>query len=182
MTAYSVEEKEIKEFVGKEVYGFDQCFRCGACSGVCPVKKVTPFFDPRKIVHLLLLGMHEKVLNEVLWYCSQCGSCVAVCPMDVKPKEVIKALRDYLVENGLISLERLFEIGVFARVNSEKCIVCLTCVRVCPFSAVSIKEKGFAEIDPSKCRACGICVMECPARAIELKPKPERLGVDEEKG
>jgi len=186
LTVSSVKEKEIKEFIRKKVSGFDQCFRCGACSGICPVKKINPIFDPRKIIHQFLLGLHERILNEVLWYCAQCGSCVAVCPMDVKPKEVIKALRDYLIENKLIDLDRLFEIGAFAKVNPEKCVVCLTCVRVCPFFAISIKEDvsikkegfaGFAEIDPSKCRACGICVMECPARAIELKAKREYIEV-----
>jgi heterodisulfide reductase subunit C len=167
-----VKEEVLKEFVGKRVDGFEQCFRCGACSGVCPVKRSTGVFDPRKIVHSLLLGFKEKVLNEVLWYCSQCGSCVPVCPMEVKPKEVISALREYMLEKGLIDRDRLFELGIFARVNPEKCIVCLTCVRVCPFGAVSIKEE-VAVIDPEKCRGCGICTRECPARAIEIKTRPE---------
>ncbi|MDM7202627.1 MAG: 4Fe-4S binding protein [Thermodesulfobacteriaceae bacterium] len=167
-----LQEKIFRDFVGERVETFDQCFRCGACSGICPVKKTTHIFDPRKIIHIFLLGYYDK-LNEVLWYCSQCGSCISVCPMVVKPKDVIKAIRDFLLERGIISLEKLFEIGAFARVNPDKCIVCLTCVRTCPWQAASIKEKGVAYIDPNKCRACGLCVMECPARAIELKSKGE---------
>jgi len=162
---------EIREFVGSLNEGFDRCFRCGACSGVCPVKKVEVKFDPRLIVHLLLNGFYERVLTERLWSCSQCGSCVPVCPMDVKPRDVIFGLRKYMLERGLISEERLFEIGAFARVNPEKCIVCLTCVRVCPFSAPIIADKGYAVIQIDKCKACGICVKECPAQAIELKGK-----------
>lgn len=177
MITISVSEGEVKSFVGEAVASFDQCFRCGACSGICPVKKTTKVFDPRKIVHLLLLGFMDKVLNELLWYCSQCGSCVPVCPMDVKPKDVIRALRGYTLEKGILDQERLFDLGVFARVNPQKCIVCLTCVRTCPFTAAAIGETGVAQIDPFKCRACGICVRECPARAIELKPKPEFLEV-----
>lgn len=177
MGRLAASEKEIKEFVRAQVATFDQCFRCGACSGICPVKKTSLIFDPRKIVHLFLNELLEKVLNEVLWYCSQCGSCVPVCPMDVKPRDVIRALRDFMLEKGLISEDKLFELGAFARVNPSKCVVCLTCVRTCPFSAVSVKEEGYAVIDKEKCRACGICVRECPAGAIELREKPEYLEV-----
>ncbi len=67
-----------------------QCFRCGACSGICPVEKVAEDFDPRKIVHAVLLGLREELLSgESIWKCSGCGSCVPVCPMDVKFMEVI---------------------------------------------------------------------------------------------
>lgn len=170
-------EETVKAFVGTHVFTYDQCFRCGACSGICPVKKVTGVFDPRKIVHLLLLGFLDKIPKEVLWYCSQCGSCVPVCPMDVKPKEVIYALREYMLREGLVDYDTLFEWGAFAKVDPKKCIVCLTCVRTCPFKAISIREAQFAYIDPRSCRACGICVVECPARAIELNSIPESLEV-----
>lgn len=169
-------EREVIDFVRREIETFDQCFRCGACSGICPVKKTTQIFDPRKIIHLFLNGFTEKVMNEILWYCSQCGSCIPVCPMVVKPKDVIGRLREFALERGVVSEDKLFELGVFARVNTELCVVCLTCVRTCPFSAAKIRN-GFAFIDPKKCRGCGICVMECPARAIELKRKPEFLEV-----
>ncbi len=181
MELNQVKEAELKKVVGEKVESFDQCFRCGACSGVCPVKKNTKVFDPRRIIHSLLLGLKEKVLNEILWYCSQCGSCVPVCPMEVKPKEVIGALRNYMLENGLIDLERLFELGAYARVLKEKCVVCLTCVRVCPYGAPMIKtdeKMSYVEIQVEKCKGCGICVKECPARAIELKEKPEYMEVE----
>ncbi len=177
MKLEKIEKGELINFVKREVETFNQCFRCGACSGICPVKKTTQVFDPRKIIYLLMLGFIDKLINEILWYCSQCGSCVPVCPMEVKPKDVIKSLRDFALEKNLVSEDKLFEIGVFARVNPEKCVVCLTCVRTCPFSAASIKDIGYAYIDPKKCKACGICVRECPASAIELKLKPEYLEI-----
>ncbi len=151
-----------------------QCFRCGACSGICPVKRTQEEFDPRVIVHAAILGLKEKLFGSaLLWHCSQCQSCVPVCPMEVKPAEVIKALRNYAWKEGLADEELLFEAGRLARVNPGKCIACLTCVRVCPFGAPSIKDEGYALIDPAKCHACGICVKECPARAIELHPAAE---------
>ena len=162
---------------------YSQCFRCGACSGICPVKKTRGEFDPRVIVHATVLGLKEKLFGSpLLWWCSQCESCVPVCPMEVKPAEVIRALRDYALRTGLATEEDLFEAGRLARVNPGKCIVCLTCVRVCPFGAPSIREEGYAVIDPAKCHACGICVKECPARAIEMKPAAEfetvKVGVE----
>ena len=57
---------EVREFVGSLNEGFDQCFRCGACSGVCPVKRLEKRFDPRLIVHLLLNGFYERVLTDLL--------------------------------------------------------------------------------------------------------------------
>ncbi len=56
-----------------------------------------------------------------------------------------------------------------AVVDGDKCVLCLTCVRSCPFKAMRIDEKEKkAECIPESCRKCGICVGECPARAITL--------------
>ncbi len=60
--------------------------------------------------------------------------------------------------------------GVVAEVNPDKCAVCLTCVRTCPFNVPVIDYKiDAAYIDPAKCQGCGVCVSECPAKAITLK-------------
>ncbi len=155
-----------------------QCYGCGSCSSVCPVEKVVPEFDPRKIVHMVKLGLEEQLLSsDIIWACSQCQSCVPVCPQEVKCSDVIKALRDESVKRGLASHDRLAELGFFARVDGGKCVACLTCVRLCPFGAPHIVDEGYAQIDPDLCRACGICVLECPAEAITLAPSPEQKGV-----
>ena len=60
--------------------------------------------------------------------------------------------------------------GVVAEVNPDKCVVCLTCVRTCPFNVPVIDYKvDSAYIDPAKCQGCGVCVSECPAKAITMK-------------
>ena len=57
--------------------------------------------------------------------------------------------------------------GLVADVNTEKCAVCCTCVRTCPFNVPVIdREIGAAFIDASLCRGCGMCVAECPGKAI----------------
>jgi heterodisulfide reductase subunit A len=59
--------------------------------------------------------------------------------------------------------------GIVAVVDQDKCAVCLTCVRVCPFNVPIIDYTiDAAYIDPAKCQGCGICPSECPAKAITL--------------
>jgi heterodisulfide reductase subunit A-like polyferredoxin len=60
--------------------------------------------------------------------------------------------------------------GIVAVVDQEKCAVCLTCVRACPFNVPVIDYTvDAAYIDPAKCQGCGVCPSECPAKAITLK-------------
>ncbi len=60
--------------------------------------------------------------------------------------------------------------GIVAEVDPDKCAVCLTCVRTCPFNVPVIDYTiDAAYIDPAKCQGCGVCVSECPAKAITLK-------------
>jgi heterodisulfide reductase subunit A-like polyferredoxin len=66
--------------------------------------------------------------------------------------------------------------GVVAAVNPDKCAVCLTCVRACPFSVPKIVEnekdssqRGHAFMEPAVCQGCGVCVGECPGKAIKLQ-------------
>ncbi len=59
--------------------------------------------------------------------------------------------------------------GVVAVVEPEKCAVCLTCVRTCPFGVPYIGPDGYAVIEPAICQGCGACVSECPGKAISLQ-------------
>lgn len=56
-----------------------------------------------------------------------------------------------------------------AEVDSDKCVLCLTCLRVCPHGAISVDtEKKAARVSAVSCRRCGLCAVECPAGAIQL--------------
>ena len=59
--------------------------------------------------------------------------------------------------------------GIVAVVEPEKCAVCLTCVRTCPFGVPYIGDEGHAVIEPAICQGCGACVSECPGKAITLQ-------------
>lgn len=61
------------------------------------------------------------------------------------------------------------EVGAqVSRVDQNKCISCMTCVKVCPYGAPMMNYDHKAEIQSAKCMGCGICAAECPARAIQL--------------
>jgi len=59
--------------------------------------------------------------------------------------------------------------GVVAVVDPDKCAVCLTCVRTCPFDVPKIGAEGHAVIEQAICQGCGACVSECPGKAISLQ-------------
>jgi len=155
----------------------NSCFSCGACSGACPVSQAVPDFDPRKIIHMVRMGMEERLLNsDLLWYCSGCRSCVFVCPQDVSFADIMGTLSELALRKGYITEEQLVEKGKAAQVQRDLCVSCLTCVRVCPWDVPKIDEGGVAAINVMDCKACGICVAECPAQAITLnESEDERL-------
>jgi heterodisulfide reductase subunit C len=155
----------------------NSCFSCGACSGICPVSQAIPEFDPRKIIHMVRMGLSERLLSsDALWYCSSCRSCVFVCPQDVSFADIMGALSRLAVKKGYVTREQLVAKGKAAEVQRDLCVSCLTCVRVCPWEIPKIDTGGYANIDVEECRACGICVAECPAQAIILnESEDERL-------
>ncbi|MBI5559110.1 MAG: 4Fe-4S binding protein [Deltaproteobacteria bacterium] len=158
---------EVTDIPGGEY--LNRCFSCGACSGICPVSQAIPDFDPRKIIHMIRMGLKERVLrSDLLWFCSRCRSCVFVCPQDVRFADIMKALRDLALQEGMITEQDLRDKGKSAWVERDLCVSCLTCVRVCPWEIPKIDAQGVAEINARECRGCGICVTECPAQAIRL--------------
>ncbi len=69
----------------------------------------------------------------------------------------------------ILSREGIMVGGVVAEVIPERCAVCVTCVRTCPYGVPKIGTEGHAVIDPAECRGCGACVAECPGKAIVLR-------------
>jgi heterodisulfide reductase subunit A-like polyferredoxin len=68
----------------------------------------------------------------------------------------------------ILSRDSIMVGGVVAEVDPDKCAVCVTCVRTCPYDIPYIGEEGHAVIEPAECHGCGCCVAECPGKAIQL--------------
>ena len=59
--------------------------------------------------------------------------------------------------------------AITAKVDTEHCVKCLTCVRSCPFEVPIFNfDEGVIEIDEALCHGCGICAGVCPREAIGL--------------
>jgi Pyruvate/2-oxoacid:ferredoxin oxidoreductase delta subunit len=63
-----------------------------------------------------------------------------------------------------------------AKVVPEKCSLCLTCLRLCPYRAPFLKD-GEMEISLERCQGCGMCLPMCPGQAIEMPPVDLRAEV-----
>ncbi|MCK4547270.1 MAG: 4Fe-4S dicluster domain-containing protein [Candidatus Eisenbacteria sp.] len=72
------------------------CYQCGACVADCPAARYSPDFNPRQIMLLALLGQEEALIgeNSPIWLCTNCYTCYERCPQDVRPIEVIIALKN----------------------------------------------------------------------------------------
>lgn len=89
------------------------CFACGKCSAVCPISEVNKKFNPRKIIHMILLGMKEEVLsNEFIWLCATCDACSFRCPQEVRMADIMGVVRKIAEEERYVpsNFNQLMEI------------------------------------------------------------------------
>lgn len=55
-------------------------------------------------------------------------------------------------------------------IDSNKCTLCYTCIRICPVKAIMVKHnQSYAEIDDNRCIGCGNCLDICPEEAITFR-------------
>lgn len=100
---------EVKETVSREVGSesavelLDVCYQCGQCSGGCPVARVTPEFNIRRIIKAAREG---RILpdDKSIWLCSTCYTCYERCPQDVKPIKIIQHMTNIASQKGCIPL------------------------------------------------------------------------------
>lgn len=118
------------EPVGK---GFMRCFSCGTCVADCPVSGTTASYNPRRIIHMAVLGMRQEVLtSDFVWLCSGCYICYERCPQDVQIPELMTAIRNIAVREGFVPIAyrqqvellrdhgRLYEITDFENERREE--------------------------------------------------------------
>ncbi|MHA1378405.1 MAG: 4Fe-4S dicluster domain-containing protein [Candidatus Helarchaeota archaeon] len=92
--------KQVMNIMGERLLA---CFNCGCCTGSCPI--VPWEMNMRKLIQKVILGFSDEVLgSQLIWFCSECMLCGERCPQDVKPYEVIIALRNLALQKGIVPL------------------------------------------------------------------------------
>jgi len=119
--------------------------------------KLAPFFCGDKIEGEILPLENPNVLP---FFSGIEG--IFLCPSE-KEDELSLVIKKYLTEGVVREIGR-------GEVDEEKCVLCLTCLRTCPWEAIEIEgERKKARINGERCHLCGLCASFCPAHAIEIK-------------
>ena len=94
------------EFIQKiaaEVSYLNRCYQCSMCSDGCPVAYVMDYF-PNQIIHLVRLGLRDKVLNSTtIWLCASCETCATRCPNEIEIVRLMDILREESIKAGVNS-------------------------------------------------------------------------------
>ncbi len=70
------------------------CFNCSTCISGCPASEADPPLLIRNLVRMVILGLEDELLEEDSpWICVTCSRCEEMCPQDVKPFEIVLAIR-----------------------------------------------------------------------------------------
>jgi heterodisulfide reductase subunit C len=70
------------------------------CSDGCPVAYAMDYY-PNQIIHLVRLGLREKVLqSKAIWICASCETCASRCPNDIEIVHLMDVLRGESLERG----------------------------------------------------------------------------------
>lgn len=129
-------------------------FAEGLIQGTCtPERCASADEEARKEISEILGVEHKvKVKKVALLHCNG-GSQRA------KDKFVYQGLRDCISANTVM-------LGPKACIWG--CIGFGTCVRVCPFGAITMNEEDLPVVNEDKCTACGKCVAICPKKLFSL--------------
>lgn len=78
---------------------FKKCMQCATCSVACDIAPNNKPY-PRKEMLAASWGLkHMLVSNHDIWLCHQCGDCNTLCPRDVKPGDVLSAVRACAIDD-----------------------------------------------------------------------------------
>lgn len=90
-----------------------RCFACGTCTASCPVREVTDRYNPRRIIHMAVLGLKKEVLtSDFIWLCSTCYACHERCPQDVRITDLMHAIKNVAVREGYIHPSFRTQVGL----------------------------------------------------------------------
>ena len=94
---------EFTQKIAAEVRYLNRCYQCSMCSDGCPVAYAMDYY-PNQIIHLVRLGIKDKVLNSTtIWLCASCETCATRCPNEIEIVRLMDILREESVKAGVNS-------------------------------------------------------------------------------
>jgi electron transport complex protein RnfB len=102
------------------------------------------------------LVLQPSNAQEIVNICCCCGDCC----------QILINLKNHPSPAAMASA------AFIARVDTDTCIGCETCLDRCQMEALSM-EDDHAVLVADRCIGCGLCVSTCPSGALTLERKPE---------
>ena len=100
----SIIKFEFREKLNSIAEGFrhNYCYQCGACVADCPAGFYSERFNPRLIMLKAILGFDDELIgpDSEIWECTNCYTCSERCPQDVRPVDVIIAMKNLSLKEG----------------------------------------------------------------------------------
>lgn len=114
-----------------------------------------------------LVQCGENVREDVSFICNCCGCC---CEAMIAAKKF-----------GM--LHPVQTTAYIPKVNSDSCVNCGRCVKVCPINAIETIEidnglggiKKTIKVNEEICLGCGVCVRSCYKKSLHLERRPEKI-------
>ena len=91
---YKAKNEILQKFPKTEI-----CLKCNTCALVDPVIYANGFSPTNTFINNVFSAT-EPEKNPNIWLCVSCHKCEEICPYEVKPVEVIEALKDEAFEKG----------------------------------------------------------------------------------
>ncbi len=94
--------ERLNKILGGEHHNY--CYQCGACVAACPAARFSDNFNPRDVLLKTLIGDEADLIrpDSIIWKCTNCYTCYERCPQDVRPVEVIIALKNLCAQEGVL--------------------------------------------------------------------------------
>jgi len=94
---------EFTHKIAAEIRYLNRCYQCSMCSDGCPVAYAMDYY-PNQIIHLVRLGLKERVLNSTtIWLCASCETCATRCPNEIEIVRLMDTLREESIKAGVNS-------------------------------------------------------------------------------
>jgi len=150
------------------IHGLLPGANCGACGGAgcfgfaesllsgktsIDACRVAEEKTKEKIAQLLGQKLEKKVKKIAVLHCN--GG------RKVKDRFLYQGIEDCLAANLVLGGQKECVWG---------CLGFASCVKICPFGAISMSAEGLPLVDKNKCKACNKCVLICPKKLFTLIP------------